>query len=132
MRSYATVADLAAYLDADDMPASAQRLLRDATVLVDRLLMSSLYDVDADDMPTDPRHVAAVRDAVCEQVHWWTQTGDPYGARAAFGSVHIGSISLSGPSAGSRQAQQGATRISPQAIAILENAGLLGQPPVLW
>lgn len=129
-RSYATVEDLAAYLDADSMPDDPERMLRDSTIMIDRLLLSAQYEVDGpDDMPVDPRYVAAFRDAVCEQVNWWQQTGDPYGARAAFSNLSIGGLSAA--TAGPAGPRPG-TRISPQAIVILENAGLLGQAPVTW
>lgn len=132
-RVYATTTDLANYLNAAPSE-DAEGKLRDATVLIDRLLISAVYDVDGKDMPTDPVIKAALRDAVCEQVNWWAQTGDQHGARAAMGTVHIGSITLSGPSGGSSNGSspRAPGRISPQAVVILENAGLLGQAPVTW
>lgn len=131
-RTYATTTDLAAYLDGDEIPDNAGRLLRDATVMIDRLLISAQYPTDVNDMPADPRHIAALRDATCEQVNWWLQTGDPNGARSAFASLHIGSISIAAASAGTRSGPRSSTRIGPQVIAILENVGLFGQPPVVW
>lgn len=128
-RAYATSTDLANWMQAAP-PADADRLLAQATVDVDDLLLTARYNVDADGMPTDAEVIAALRDATCELVSWWEETGDEHGAASVYGSVSIGSVSLSRGGAGGK----GATtpRIGPKVRAILSNAGLLGHEPLTW
>jgi hypothetical protein len=96
-RSYATSTDLANYLRAAP-PVDADRLLAEATVLLDsRVLRACWYDVDDDGMPTDALVIAAFARAVCAQARWWDELGgSTSGADSAgWGSVKIGSVQLS-------------------------------------
>lgn len=126
-RSYATTTDLANWTGTAP-PDGAIRSLRRATGIIDDLLITAIYDVDADGLPTDADVIAALRDATCEQVAWWIETGDETGAQALYASVSIGSVSLSrGPGASGSSASS--SRISPDAAKILRRAGLLGHGP---
>jgi hypothetical protein len=124
--SYATSADLAAYLR-DSPPPDCERMLADATREVDLMLLTARYNVDDNGFPSDPEQRAAVRDAVCEIVSWWNDTGDPAGSLAVYGSLSAGSISVGRATAG--QAKGQSTRLPSQAADILRAAGLNPQPP---
>ena len=97
MRVYATVADYEAYPGGSTpAPADTGARLAQASQMLDRqVLRGCWYEVDATGMPTHPLVLAAFRDAVCAQVAWWAQVGDPSGADGVgWGSVSIGSVSL--------------------------------------
>lgn len=123
--TYATTTDLANALHAAP-PADAEKKLRDATQLVDDLLLCAVYPVDVDGMPTDPDHEAALRDAVCEVVKWWEATGDDgSGASAVFQSASIAGVSLG------RASSKGGpktARVGPAVRPVLEQAGLWQGP----
>ena len=82
-----------------DPPADADRLLRVASRLVDRLLFGRLYDHDPDTLqPTDPDDVQALQDATVTIAHELAETGAlSAGSTSKWESVGIGSVSLSGP-----------------------------------
>lgn len=93
-RSYATTTDLADWLRAAP-PTDAAKQLRDATRELDYFLRTAIYDVDDDGEPTNAEVTVAFRDACCAVVEWWAETGDPLAAVSAYGSVSIGSVTLS-------------------------------------
>ena len=128
-RSYATLADLAAYMGGDPPP-GAGRLLTSATRLVDALLIGAVYPTIGDGMPANTRHQQALRDAVCAQVAWFDETGDSSGNTAG-GSVSIGNISISA-STSSRGGGGGSGRYAPDVILILRTAGLLPLHPLVY
>lgn len=129
---YATTADYASYLRAAP-PAGARRALREASGLVDELLLTAFYAVDADDLPTDAVVAAAMRDATCAQADYMRAAGDRYGIGAAvqYGNVSIGSVSLGRASAAAGSGG-GAGRYSPRALSILRQAGLTAQGPIIY
>ena len=93
-RVYATTVQLADWLEAAP-PDGARRKLASASRLVDRALLTAVYDVDENDLPTDARIAAALRDAVCAQVEYWADGGiTPSGADAVYTEVAIGSARL--------------------------------------
>ncbi len=137
-RSYATTTDLATYLygtsgEPQPLPDDAEGKLGRATERVDRLLKSAVYEVDDDDMPVNAVHVKALRDAVCEWVAWWIDTGDESGVYSGGGgfSATAGRISMSqsGPSGGQQMSGFGVGWVPSQVLVILDNAGLLGHAP---
>jgi len=95
-RRYATVAEYEAYTGATAPATTAARLMQASRMLERLVLRFCRYDADAaSGMPTHSLVLAACRDAVCAQVAWWEQVGDPSGADAVgWGSVSIGSVSL--------------------------------------
>lgn len=132
--AYATQADLVpTYLAT--APANADLLLTRASRLVDQALLTAVYSVDEDGLPTEADHIAALRDATCEQVAAWVQVGeDGTGASAEYADVQIGSVRLARGGRGSSSSGVGgggsaATRLAPQAWATLQQAGLTGFSP---
>jgi hypothetical protein len=126
-RSYATTTDLANWLD-EAPPLDAARRLRRATRYLDtNALKTAVYDVE-DGLPTDEEVAAALRDATCAQVEWWTSHGDDgTGAGADYTSVTAGSISLTRSAGGAGAPAD--PRQSPEAWEILSAAGLTGHAP---
>ena len=97
MRVYASVSDFEAYPGGTSpAPSTTEARLMQASRMLDRqVLRYCMYDVDTDGTPTHSLVVEAVRDAVCAQVAWWEEVGDPSGADAVgWGSVSIGSVNL--------------------------------------
>ncbi|WP_367128325.1 hypothetical protein [Saccharothrix sp. HUAS TT1] len=132
-RVYATEADLTGYgappgVTLPTGAAAAWSLAR-ASERVDELLLTAVYEVDTNGLPTDPTVVAALRDAVCAQVGWWAETGtSPTGAPPRYSSVKLGSLALT-KTAGGSSPDGGAGRYAPDAVRHLRLAGLLsGQP----
>ena len=124
MRSYATTAELAAHggehLVDDDSP----RLLARASELVDSLLVTAVYDVDAQGYPLDDRVRDALRRATCAVVEWWHETGDPTGAGGQFTEAALGALRLK------RAETASAPEVAPSAVRILAIAGLLAHSPL--
>lgn len=74
---YATTADLADWSSLPS-PVNATQLLRSASILVRNGTMTARYATDEDGLPTDPKVVAAFREATCAQATLWQATGiDP-------------------------------------------------------
>lgn len=123
--TYATSADLARVLNAAP-PLDAERMLRDATQLVDDALLFAVYDVDDDGMPTDPAHALAMQLATCAVVKWWDDNGwDGSGAEGQVQSASIAGVSL-----GFARSQGGRVDlVGTKARQILTEAGLLGHGP---
>lgn len=91
-----------------DPPANAALLLRTASRLVDVLLTTRAYDVDADGLPTDTDDVQALQDATVTIAHELQTTGAlDAGGTDSWQSVGIGSVTLSG-----RQASEGTTIVA--------------------
>ena len=91
-----------------DPPANAALLLRTASRLVDVLLTTRRYDVDAEGLPTDPDAVQALQDAAVTIAHELQTTGAlDAGSTEQWQSVGIGSVSLSG-----RQSSEGTTMVA--------------------
>ncbi len=120
-RVYATTTDYANHLRA--APPSGSRLsLAKASAAVDDMLLTAVYDVDDDGMPTDADVIEALRDATCIQAE------DARAAKAArASSFSIGSVSVT-RSAPTTDPEE--TYRSPRALARLQRAGLTNQP--LW
>jgi hypothetical protein len=122
---YATADDLADFLDPAPVPPTAPRHLPQASEDIDELLIGAVYDVDANDLPTDPRIADALKRATCAQALFIAVGGDETGAKAQFGTVNVGSIAYS-----RNQRMDGANarvplRYGPRAVSILRMAQLL-------
>lgn len=130
---YATAAD---YLAHTGVPLTDTRLLVRASRRVDTALIGAVYPVDTvTKLPTEAAHIEALRDAVCEQVRWWDETGDATGSGASeqWSAVSIGNVRLAryvGEAGGSRPAS--GSGLSPDAMDILRLAGLLPISPQVW
>lgn len=128
-RVYATAADYDEFADEpfDGTEQQLTKRLRRASADVDSLTRLSQYRVDEDGMPLDQEIADAFMEATCAQVEYWETTGDPTGAESQMGPVRIGSVSLGGSGVGGSAKSTGTaagSRISPEAIEILQNAGL--------
>ena len=127
--AYATIEDLTTWLG-DTPPTGAERMLARATRYMDNVLLkTSIYPVDDTGAPTEEAHIVALRDACCATVEWWQANGDDgLGAGSEYASVTAGGISLS---KGSGAGPSGSTdpRRAPEAVEILDGAGLLGHEP---
>ena len=90
-RTYATEADFQAWLGEPAPPGTA-RLLRDASLDVDDMLITAVYRVDTDDMPTDPRVIAALKDATCAQAQHRDEYGDDVTIALSGEGVQLGPV----------------------------------------
>jgi polygalacturonase len=91
---YATVDDLHAYLGTDP-PLDSQRLLARAQDLVDAILNTSSYVIDANGNPTDAATIAAFKEAVCAQVEYWITNGDELDLLGNWTSYTMAGLSVS-------------------------------------
>lgn len=96
-----------------------------ASEAVDDALLTAVYEVDAQGMPTVPEVVEALRNAACDQVAFVLgMGGDLTGAAAQWDSVSLGPVSMSGRRGGA--AGQGAgVELGPVPRRSLRLAGLL-------
>ena len=128
-RTYATTQDYATHLGSAPPP-GIDLLLARATRLIDQAIMSAVYDVDDDGMPTDSAVRSALRDATIEQAAYWSQTGeDGTGALSEYAQGSIGSVSLGRHQTEGAGPGSGARTLAPQAWQILQQAGLTGHGP---
>lgn len=122
-RVYANTADYARQLRAAP-PANSRIALAKASAAVDDMLLTAVYDVDVDGMPTLAAVIAALKEATCVQAQ------DARAAKAAAASAFsIGSLSVT------RSAPQTAREEdykSPRAWSVLQRAGLTGTAPWSW
>ncbi|MEU8473759.1 hypothetical protein [Streptomyces hygroscopicus] len=123
-RVYATAADYQQYTG-QAPPVDVDQLLSRATRMLEaQVLRLCWYEVDTDGMPTNPLVLEAIRRAVCAQVQWWGELGDSIGAAGVgWGSVGIGSVSLSRPGAASGSASA-AREVAPQVADELQSPDL--------
>lgn len=122
--TYASTKDYADHLQKAP-PNGARRLLWRATLRVDELLKTAVYDTDTTGMPTAAAVITACKRACCEQAEWMVETGDTDGIGLVdvYTQVSIGSASLtrgSGSSGGTSS-----VRYAPNAVSVLQLAGLL-------
>jgi hypothetical protein len=122
---YATLDDLADWYDEEDLPANAARLLARASERIDELIIGVIYDVDDDEMPTDPAAADALKRATCAQVQYMAVGGDETGALAGYTSVSVGGVSYSRNVSAGGAALSAMPRHAPDAVGILQAAGLL-------
>ncbi len=114
-RVYATVQEYEA--DAGPAPEGTAARLRTASRMLDRIVLRfCLYDTDSNGAPAHPLVAGAFREAVCAQVRWWSQVGDPSGADAVgWNSVGIGSVTLSRPENTASGEGSSARQVAPEA-----------------
>jgi hypothetical protein len=129
-RVYATLADYEDYTDGVHEAESVDVInakLRRASIVIDGLTRNSRYDLDEDGYPTDADVSEAFKNATCAQMAWWDDTDDVTGAVSQEGTVSIGSVSIGarGRTAGNGAPAAQASRIAPEAIDILTEAGLI-------
>lgn len=100
-------------------------VIRRASSAVDSMLVTAVYPVDENGYPLDADTTDTLKDATCAQVAWFEDTGDTTGAAAQFQSGTILSVGFTrGYGEGTGNTGQKA-RLSPEALQILRNAGLV-------
>lgn len=122
--AYATGEQLGSYLEGGNaaVPSDAARLLDRASELVDDHVVTAVYDVDEQDMPTDPKVIAALADAVCAQVEYWLTGDEEDDILGPLESTSIGGMSQAH---GSGQNRVTPMYLAPRAARHLRKAGLL-------
>lgn len=122
--AYASQQDLADS-GLDPMPANADLLLLRASRMINRALLTSVYDA------TDADVIAALRDACVEQVLGMLAGGDTggMGISTSVGSFQIGKLQVQKRSSTATGQAPTTSGIVDQAWAILQSAGLTGHAP---
>lgn len=126
---YATPAELATWLGLDEPPAGASLALRDASLIIDGLLIGAVYETDADGKPTDERVAGILRDATCAQAAFkpkGSNTPSEPGGKVA--SVKVDKVSKTyavSPTTGAVVEES----YSQQAVSILRIEGLIPAHP---
>ncbi|WP_306358693.1 MULTISPECIES: hypothetical protein [unclassified Nocardia] len=121
-----------------EVPATADRLLRHASLLVRRATRLAIYDADTAGMPTDAAVRAAFRDAVCAQATAWSLAGiDPAAGSAglpklvaAQSTPEGGSVTYAVAAAADRQTRD-LEMLGEEAELILAAEGLVVAAPRL-
>lgn len=137
MPGYATASDLGTYSPNLVHPDDVAAYLRAASRLVARATRRAIYPADAlTGLPTGALVLAAMRDAVCEQVTAWTLGNvDPTVGTVAGVQTVTKRSTTSGPrnvsedyATTSATADVRPDQLTPQAMGILGDAALLGGP----
>lgn len=121
--TYATRPELQAYTG-QPPPDDAGRQLRRATQLIDEALTSATYTVDTDGQPTDAAVVAALRDATCAQVEYWTTGDEEDDIAGPLQGVVLGGMQL--------QYGAGSNRATPTYLAPRAWRALRACPWIVW
>ncbi len=117
MTPYATPAQLAEFLSADDAAtvAEPERVLARASELVDDTVRRP-FTLDDDGLPVDATLAEALRDAVCAQVEYWLEVDEAHDIGGMAGRrVTIGNLSV----------DRLPCEVAPRAVRILRQAGLM-------
>lgn len=131
---YAEPSDLVAWTG-QAAPDNAEVLLRSASLLVRQATRSAVYATDADGLPTNAAEAGAFLSATCAHAAALAGAGvDPLaaGTDAGVSATSIGSASVSFDASGLAARASLRTSLCPEALAILDAAGLLGQAPIVW
>ncbi|MDT0306126.1 hypothetical protein RM780_04005 [Streptomyces sp. DSM 44917] len=126
MRVYATAADYTA-VTGQSPPSGIDQQLADASEMLDaEVFRLCWYDTDTAGLPTNTTVAAAFARAVVQQVRWWVEVGDDIGAAGAgWGSVGIGSVSLSRGAGGAPDGSDSPARqVAPRAWSALRSPDL--------
>ncbi|MDG4832425.1 hypothetical protein O7627_24400 [Solwaraspora sp. WMMD1047] len=133
--AYATLTDLNDVYGST--PAGAAMLLVRASRDVDRALLTSVYPVDDNGLPTTAAHITALRDATVEQAIGNLDAGNRSGTGAAprRSGFTIGKLSVQQASGAGGASGALVDKIGPlwsQAWQVLQSAGLTGHGPQTW
>lgn len=124
-RIYATSADYQSYTGQTPPADIDARLGRSSRFMESRVFRLCWYEVDAEGYPSNSVVKQAFADAVCAQVQWWEETGDELGTAGRWGSVKIGSVSLSGPGSSSGSSGPvGGREVAEAALEVLRSPDL--------
>ena len=122
-RTYATETEFTSWLNPEPLPDGAARLLRDASLEVEEMLLTAHYNVDHDGNPTAPAVIAALRDATCAQAEYRAEHGDEAAIMQGDEAISLGVLKLGGRNASSSSSTL--PQHSPNALRILRLAGLI-------
>jgi len=139
VRVYATPQQLAEWIGAEP-PADAAQLLRSASLLIDRELLTAVYPTTTDGLPRDEGVAQVLADAVCAQAAAWAALGidptkgaadEPQTNKVVRKTLATATIEYDRGSSQDRVTyaaarQQAAVDLAPEAQQILASAGLLG------
>lgn len=138
MLVYATPEDLATWTK-QTAPEGAAQLLRSASGMVRHATRTALYDTTPAGLPSDPDVADAMRDATCAQAAAWAALGvDPAtGPAGVAGQVQSSSILSADVTYAAREGADAdkvatLTALVPDAVMVLEQAGLLAGAPVVY
>lgn len=123
---YATASELEAFTG--ETVADADSLLRQASRLLDGLLIGAVYATDTQQMPTDAEVAEALADATVLQAAYWHANGTPTEGAMAYGNVSIGSVNLSRGQTPPTLVKDGQT-VAPGVVNVLHVAGLVPISP---
>ena len=88
---------------------------------------TAVYPCDVEGYPLDAALGEALKDATLAQAAFWIETGDVSGAASGMAHLSIGSLGLGGlKTSGDTPRAKNISRHAPEAIAILDAAGLHG------
>ncbi|WP_405699080.1 hypothetical protein OG209_05165 [Streptomyces sp. NBC_01383] len=124
--TYASVAELAAWLAPEPAPANAVRLLELASTAVDVALYGVAYGRD------DPEVLAVLAKATVRQAHWVIERDDETGAQSDVQTMSTGKRSFSRfARGGGNTSAAAAPRLAPGAVDVLRTSGLLFIDPLV-
>ena len=124
-RIYATEEQFEAWLAPDAVPDGAARLLRSASRDVDEMLLTAVYPVDSDGMPTVAAHEDAIREATCLQASHRAEHGDEIDMATSGVSVSLGPLSFGSAFTSGPKPTQPIPYWNPEAYRVLRLAGLI-------
>ncbi|MFL1440401.1 head-tail connector protein [Nocardiopsis protaetiae] len=125
---YATPAQLAEWLELEDPPAGATLALRDASLVIDGLLVGVVYDTDETGAPTDPDVAEVLMEATCAQAVFKPKGTNQPSEGGKVASVKVDKVSKTyavSPTTGAVVDE----KYSEQAVSILRVAGLVPAHP---
>lgn len=123
---YATQAELETFTG--ETVANADSLLRQASRLVDGLLIGAVYATDTNQKPTDDAVAEALNDATVLQAAYWHANGTPTEGATVYGNVSIGSVNLSRGQTPPTLTKDGQV-VAPGVVNVLHVAGLVPISP---
>jgi hypothetical protein len=135
MRIYATHAELADWMDNENVPDKPKSMLRSASLLVEWATKNARYRVDSEGFPTEELIRTAFRDAVTAQIEFWVSLGVNPTSGTAGTALDVTGKSMDGASVSygadkkvlAAKANAPET-LGPVALGILSAAGLLSGP----
>ncbi|MFD3520415.1 hypothetical protein [Streptomyces sp. NPDC058653] len=124
--AYATVPQLADWLAPEPAPATAVRLLEQASDAINVALYGVAYDVD------DPDVLAVLAKACVRQVHWMVERDDETGALSDVQSMTAGKRSFARfARSGGSSGLSATPKLCDAAVDVLRVAGLLTFHPLV-
>lgn len=126
VRMYATPEELKEYLKLEEEPDDAEDLIVEAGEEIDDILLASRYPVDSDGMPTDPKHIEAMKRATLVQAKHRYEHGDEITISTSGGAMSLGPLRIGGiPGGVQSDDHQGIPQVPQRVFRILSNEGLL-------